>query len=152
MPISIKLKKPLLLGIAALCGLALVIQFIPYGRSHANSAVVKEPPWDSVQTRRLAKRACFDCHSYETQWPAYSSIAPASWMIASDVEQGREELNFSDWRGGNRDGEKPGAVKNEIEEGDMPPLTYRLAHVEARLSPVEKRQLSEGWERTLVGR
>ena len=31
-----------------------------------NPPVVKEPAWDSPQTRQLAQRACFDCHSNQT--------------------------------------------------------------------------------------
>ena len=41
--------------------------------------------------------ACYDCHSDETRWPWYSRIAPMSWLIASDVRDGREHLNLSDW-------------------------------------------------------
>ncbi len=41
------------------------IQLIPVQR--ANPAVVKEPNWDSPETRALAVRACFDCHSNETK-------------------------------------------------------------------------------------
>jgi len=45
----------------------------------------------------LLRRACYDCHSNETVWPWYSNVAPASWLIASDVEEGRSNLNFSEW-------------------------------------------------------
>ena len=51
--------------IALVC-LAL-IQLIPYGHDHVNPPVIKEPAWDSPSTRVLAKRACFDCHSNETE-------------------------------------------------------------------------------------
>ena len=133
----------------ALCALGLLIQLIPYGRKHANPRVVKEPPWDSPATRALAKRACFNCHSYETEWPFYASIAPASWMVTSDVTEGREMLNFSDWQGGSRPGENAKAVQDEIEEGEMPPIMYRLAHADARLNADEQKRLIEGWRRTV---
>ena len=57
--------------------LFLTIQLIPVERG--NPPVVREPKWDSVQTRAYAKRACFDCHSNETQWPWYAYLAPLSW-------------------------------------------------------------------------
>lgn len=47
----------------------LSIQFVPYGRSHTNPPVRQEPAWNAAETRALAKRACFDCHSNETQYP-----------------------------------------------------------------------------------
>ena len=79
--------------------LALVaIQFVPYGRNHLNPPIGAEPTWDSPETRALAKRACFDCHSNETEWPAYSRLAPASWLIHRDVAEGRAVLNFSEWQ------------------------------------------------------
>ena len=65
-----------LLAILAVVALALLIQLVPYGRAHTNPPVVAEPNWDSPQTRELAVRACFDCHSNETTWPWYSNIAP----------------------------------------------------------------------------
>ncbi|HSR74031.1 MAG TPA: heme-binding domain-containing protein, partial [Sulfurovum sp.] len=69
------------------------IQFIPYGKDHVNPQVIAEPEWDSKQTRDLFVRACADCHSNETKWPWYSNIAPLSWLIQYDVEEGREHFN-----------------------------------------------------------
>ena len=78
-------------------GTLLAIQLVPYGREHANPPVTGEPTWDAPETRTLAKQACFDCHSNETEWPAYASIAPASWLVQRDVNEGRAVLNFSEW-------------------------------------------------------
>jgi hypothetical protein len=52
---------------AGVAGLLLLIQRVPYGRDHSNPAVGSEPAWDSAQTRALAERACFACHSNETK-------------------------------------------------------------------------------------
>ncbi len=78
-------------------GLFLLIQAVPYGRNHANSPNRTEPTWDSPTTRQLAVRACYDCHSNETIWPWYSNVAPVSWLVQRDVEEGRDEVNFSEW-------------------------------------------------------
>jgi mono/diheme cytochrome c family protein len=59
----------------------LVIQLLPLGKQHTNPPVLQEPAWDSQQTRQLAQRACFDCHSNETVWPWYGTVAPVSWLI-----------------------------------------------------------------------
>ena len=79
--------------------LLIVIQFIPVDRT--NPPAVREPKWDSPQTRAFAVRACFDCHSNETKWPAYSYVAPISWLVADDVKDGRKHFNMSDWKPGN---------------------------------------------------
>lgn len=73
-------------------------QFVPYGRDRVNPPVVAEPAWDSAETRTLARQACFDCHSNETEWPVYASVAPVSWLIEHDISKGRAALNFSEWR------------------------------------------------------
>jgi len=125
-----------------------LIQAVPYGRHPSNPPVLKEPAWDSAATRALAKRACFDCHSHETSWPRYSLFAPISWLVQWDVNQGRKELNFSDWRNGGREAERPDKIREEIAEGGMPPLPYRMAHPEARLKDAEKKQLIEGLSQT----
>jgi hypothetical protein len=122
----------------------LAIQLVPYGRDHTNPPVIKEPNWDSEQTRALAKRVCFDCHSHETVWPWYSNIAPMSWLIQHDVDEGRSKMNFSDW--GTRKDEREGA--NRIQEGKMPDWKYPLLHPEAQLTEEEKQLLIRGLNAT----
>lgn len=125
---------------------AIAIQFVPYGRDHNNPPATAEPLWDSPSTRELAKQACFDCHSNETEWPAYASVAPVSWLIQRDVAQGRAVLNFSEWQ---RPQEKAGDAVEEVRELEMPPVAYRLMHSQARLGPVSRHRLVEGLARTL---
>jgi Haem-binding domain len=122
----------------------IAIQFVPYGRDHSNPPVTGEPQWDSAMTRRLAVKTCFSCHSNETEWPWYSNIAPMSWLVQKDVDEGRDELNFSEW-----DEDQDGDDSAEtVVDGEMPPLRYVLAHPTARLSDEEKRALIAGLERT----
>jgi hypothetical protein len=120
---------------------------IPYGKDHNNPSIVSEPNWDSQQTRDLAKRACFDCHSNETIWPWYSNIAPISWLIYRDVADGRRKFNFSDWK--NIRLREPGEIASAITEGEMPPLQYLLIHSSARLSATWKTQLTNGLLKTI---
>ncbi len=47
--------------------------------------------------KAILDRSCRDCHSYETQWPWYSHVAPAKWMISRDVHKARSIMNFSEW-------------------------------------------------------
>lgn len=133
------------IGIALLV-LFLLIQLVPYGRNHTNPPVIQEPNWDSTQTRDLAARACFDCHSNETKWLWYHNIAPISWGVQHDVDEGREYLNFSEW---NREQEELDEIPEVIREGEMPLKQYLLAHPEARLSDAEREQLIQGLVATL---
>jgi len=127
--------------------IALVLsQFVPL--SHTNPPVTREVRWDSPQTRALAQRACFDCHSNVTTWPWYSRITPSSFLVVSDVEDGRRRLNFSEW-------DKPQRativdVEHDIQDGDMPAWQYLPMHPGARLSPAEQSQLIDGLRKTFA--
>jgi hypothetical protein len=120
----------------ALGGLAVLglLQLVPYGWWHENPPVVADAPWPDEASARLARDACYDCHSNETEWPVYSYVAPMSWLVRRDVEAGRDELNFSRWD--EDDGEADDAAES-ILEGEMPPRQYELLHPDARLSDEE---------------
>jgi hypothetical protein len=144
-------KKILLYGGMTILALIVIVQLIPFGRNHTNPPAVKEPNWDSPQTRALAVRACFDCHSNETNWKWYTNIAPFSWLIQHDVDEGRQHLNYSEWgmaRGEGEDerGEEAEEVSELLMGGEMPPSQYLLLHPEARLTPEEKQALAQGLE------
>ena len=132
-------------GLAALLGGLLVIQLVPYGREHDNPPVVAEPSWNSAKTRELTVRACFDCHSNETVWPWYSNVAPMSWLVQRDVDEGREELNFAEW---NRPQEGEESAET-VRDGSMPPRSYLLTHPDARLTETELAALADGLVATL---
>jgi Haem-binding domain len=119
----------------------LLIQVVPYGRNHSNPPVTGTPSWASPRTRELAQRACFDCHSHETRWPWYASIAPVSWRIQHDVDEGRSHLDFSAFDHPQQDARD---AAEEVEKGDMPPFDYRWMHAEARLTDEERTELVRG--------
>ena len=129
-----------------LLGTFLAIQLVPYGRDHTNPPVTGEPTWDAPETRALAEQACFDCHSNETRWPAYASIAPASWLVQHDVNEGRAVLNFSEWL---RPQEEAKEASETILEGEMPPAAYTLDHAHARLNAADRDRLAQGLAKTL---
>jgi mono/diheme cytochrome c family protein len=131
----------------AVVALTAILQLVPYGRSQANPPPVAEPPWDSPRTRALAQRACFDCHSNETRWPAYGRLAPVSWLLQHDVSEGREELNFSEWH---RPQHEATNAAEAVREHEMPPLAYRLMHSGARLNAEERDALARGLLATLA--
>jgi hypothetical protein len=134
-------KKIILIIIVAGIALFGLIQLVPYGRNHTNPPVVQEIQWDSPETRALAQRACFDCHSNETVWPWYSNIAPASWLLAMDTSEARDHMNFSDWGSRPRSADE---IARELNRRNMPPGRYLALHPEARLSDAEIAQLVAG--------
>jgi len=140
-----KLVTIFLIFVASLVVLFLLIQLVPYGRDHQNPAVIQEPVWPNPETRLLAQRACFDCHSNETVWPWYTNVAPVSWLIQRDVEEGREHLNFSEWNRGYEEAEE---ASETVLEGEMPPRIYLPLHPAAKLTEAEKQALATGLRQT----
>ncbi|TLN04033.1 cytochrome C [bacterium] len=136
-----------MMWLAILLAAFLLIQLIPYGRSHNNPAVISEPQWQDATTKDLVTRACYDCHSNESVWPWYSNVAPVSWLIQHDVDEGRQKLNFSEW--GTRKMEVDEIIE-VVREGEMPPLQFTIIHADARLSDTEKEQLISGLTASLA--
>jgi hypothetical protein len=126
--------------------LVVAIQFIPVETT--NPPVEGDIP-TSPAVKAVLRRACYDCHSHETVWPWYSHLAPISWPLVRDVQEGRAELNFSMWHRYST----PQQVKKlqeswkEVSEGEMPPWYYLPVHRDGRLSD-DDRTLLEQWART----
>jgi len=91
----------------------------------------------------VLRRSCYDCHSNETRWPLYAYLAPVSWLVAHDVNEGREALNFSEWQSLSSAARTHAREETweEVEEGDMPLGIYLLLHPSARVKDSEKERL-----------
>jgi len=137
------MRKTLEIFGVALLVILVGIQFIPVNRT--NPPVTREIKWNAPETKALAQRACFACHSNETVWPAYSYIAPLSLRVADHVEEGRGALNFSTWDQPNADFDE---VRENIERGEMPLKDFLLLHPEGRLTAAETQQLIDGLKLT----
>ena len=143
------MKTLLLRVVAVVVGLFVLAQLVPYGRDHANPPVTGEPAWDSPRTEALFARACADCHSHETEWPWYATLAPVSWLVAHDVEEGREHFNVSAWgTQAHNEGEEAAEM---VETGEMPLAIYLPLHPEARLGEAERAALIAGLRATFGG-
>jgi hypothetical protein len=135
-------------GALILATLLLGIQFVRPARTNpsiderlrvqANTQIA--PPLGAI-----LERACNDCHSSETKWPWYSEIAPVSWYLIRDVNEGRRRVSFSDW--GNyppaRAARKLEEICREIEKREMPPTLYVLFHPGAELSDRDRQMLCD---------
>ncbi len=93
----------------------------------------------------IFKNACYDCHSNQTTWPWYSSIAPASWIINDHVKHGRKALDFTSWESYSQE-EKMKKLKEIYRTvyASMPLTSYISMHKEAELSK-EQRELIRTW-------
>lgn len=137
------MRKILLRSIMGLVVGFVVLQCIPVARQ--NPPVESDIP-TAPEVKAVLRRACYDCHSYETVWPWYSRIAPIAWVVERDVRKGQQKLNFSTW---NRYSTKQQVKKlreswKEVAQQQMPPWLYTTPHPQARLS-AEDRLLLRTW-------
>ena len=116
----------------------------PKREIHANLTV------DSA-VASVFQRSCNDCHSHRTVWPWYSHVTPVSWLLVSDVNQGRKALNFSEWATYRPEEQQKqlSEICKEVSEGEMPGLSYTLMHRHAKLSTDDVTTIC-GWTRTSV--
>lgn len=129
--------------------LFVAIQFVPYGKNHSNPESVAEPNWDSQQTKATFMTLCGDCHSHGTTWPGYSKVAPVSWLVQHDVDEGREHFNVSMW--GVQEKNEGNDAAHEYGTGEMPPWIYTLPRPQTKLSQGEKDQFIAGLKATFNG-
>ena len=93
----------------------------------------------------ILQRSCQDCHSHKTVWPWYSQVAPVSWLLTSDVNDGRRHLNLSDWASydSTRAAKKLDGMCDEVEQSDMPLWFYIPLHSNSKLSDNDKKVLCD---------
>lgn len=91
----------------------------------------------------ILDKACNDCHSNNTVYPWYANVQPVAWWLDNHVQEGKQELNFSEF--GNyslaRQYHKLEEVKEMIDEGEMPLGSYTIIHRDAKLTNEEKHAL-----------
>lgn len=129
-------------------GLLLLAQFLRPGQTNPTSdpsLSVKNYKGIPPEVAARIESACFDCHSNETRWPWYSRITPVNYLIASDVNEGRRRINFSEWGK-----QKPGRLMSRLEDiynqvyhREMPLSKYVLLHPNAALSDADIKMICD---------
>ena len=123
-------------------------QFFPVDRTN--------PPVDPSKTifaagivppnvQPIVQRSCADCHSDETHWPWYSHVAPASWLVASDVHGARGKMDLSQWAAytDRQKQDRLDGICEMVSSGDMPPSQYTLIHRNAVLTQQDRDTLCQ---------
>ncbi len=134
------------LGVAALVAGA---QLIPVARSNPSiqpTNVIYATQAVPAEVRSIFDGSCKNCHSNQTAWPWYSYVAPFSWIVARDVNQGRSHLNFSEWGTypQKKREQKLEDICEQLANGDMPDGKYLLIHRQAKLTQ-EQREAVCDW-------
>ena len=93
----------------------------------------------------ILENSCYDCHSNNTNYPWYSQVQPIRLIMDHHVEEGKEELNFSEFANYSerRKRNKMRAISEQIEKSKMPLPSYLWLHSDANLSNEEKKILMD---------
>ncbi len=137
-------RRRVILGVVGVVVVGFIILQLVPGFARTNPPVLNQIQWSSPETEQLMRTACYDCHTNETVWPWYSQIAPMSWLVVHDVNEGRQRLNFSDGTGEINARE----LIEQIDRGTMPPAIYTTMHPEANLTADQKATLIAGIQAT----
>jgi hypothetical protein len=141
--------KRSILAVSIVGGLAITVSALVHPFGHAKSVFSAEPLLAGSSADpavlRIIERSCQSCHSERTDWPWYSYIAPAGWMIENDVSRGRQHLNLSHWEdyGSHQQSALLSKMAAAIRNRQMPPDRYTLLHPAAKLSNAEIAQIDQ---------
>lgn len=144
------MKKILIVVLVAF----VIIQFFPIDKTNAplnpgmDFLKIKNTP---PKVAKLINNSCYDCHSDETKYPWYASIAPASWWLKSHIDEGRKHLNFSIFATyePKRQIHKMEEAIEMIEKHEMPLDSYYLGHQDAKLTDAERQELIDYLKREI---
>ena len=138
------IKRILVVGLLALVG----IQFIPADVNHQNGI----PPTDIRFTYDVPEKiietieiSCYDCHSNNTNYPWYSHIQPIRFFLDNHVEEGKEELNFNEFKtySDRKKRNKLRSITEQIRENEMPLSSYTIIHNDAKLTKERASELTD---------
>lgn len=124
--------------IAGLC-VFLVLLGLQFFRPTIENPPVTGDFQATKEVKSILVRACYDCHSNQTDVRWYDKIQPVYWKVAEDVTEGRKGLNFSEWNKlapPDRKAKLWEAV-NQIEAGAMPIKSYQFVHTDSRVTKDE---------------
>lgn len=133
---NINIKK---IGIA-LFAILVLIQFIRperngnWEKSDNDISMAINVPSNVQQT---LETSCYDCHSNHTTYPWYTNIQPIGLWMQHHVDEGKEELNFSEFKTykPKRQKHKLEEIAEQVNEHEMPLSSYTLIHKNAVLTP-----------------
>ncbi|HJQ25355.1 MAG TPA: heme-binding domain-containing protein [Blastocatellia bacterium] len=134
-----------------------VIQFVRPAKTNPpvdDSATLSARLQVTPEVEAILNRSCIDCHSHKTVWPWYSHVAPVSWLLVHDVNEGRRHWNVSNWpTDPKRSARRLDELCEQVEKGEMPLAIYVTMHPTAKLSDTDKKTLCD-WakaERQRIG-
>ena len=136
-----KLKKKILIGLLIVL---VIIQFLRPSRNSGNAYGANDITHYtavSPEVKSVLEKSCYDCHSDHTDYPWYTNIQPVGWWMTRHVNQGKQEVNFSQFNSYRikRKLRKFHEISEQVDENEMPLNSYLWIHHDAKLNEAEKK-------------
>ncbi len=130
------------------------IQFIPSKLNQSDEVVVTDITNVHKTPAKIVSKlqtSCYDCHSNNTIYPWYSKIQPIRLLMDKHVSDAKKDLNFSEFGtySKRKQKNKLRSILSEIEKNKMPLSSYTIMHKNAKLSALEKKDLTE-WLKQII--
>jgi hypothetical protein len=130
----------------SLLTLLIIIQFIRPDRNSGNAASsndITHFTTVSPEVKSILEVSCYDCHSDHTEYPWYTNIQPVGWWMNDHVEEGKREINFSQFNSYRikRKMRKFHEIAEQVEEKEMPLNSYLWIHKNAKLTASQAKLL-----------
>jgi hypothetical protein len=92
---------------------------------------------------KVFEKSCYDCHSNNSAYPWYTNIQPIGLWMQQHIDEGKDELNFSEFKSYSikRQLKKMKEIRNEINEDEMPLSSYLIIHRDANLNNEQKKNI-----------
>jgi hypothetical protein len=92
---------------------------------------------------KLLEKSCYDCHSNHSEYPWYTNIQPLGMWIQNHINEGKSELNFSEFKtySAKKQTHKLKEILHEVEDDEMPLTSYLIIHRDAKLSTADKERI-----------
>lgn len=141
-----KRRKPLALFLLAML---IVIQFFrPAKNLSLNTDTnndISKTYHVPIDVQKILQTSCYDCHSNNTKYPWYSTIQPVGWWLANHIQEGKKELNFSEFESYRvrRQYKKLEEIIDQVKDDEMPLSSYTLIHRNAILTKDQKLRIAD---------
>ena len=145
-------KKKILIAIISLL---VLIQFVRPERNIGVADTANDITHSvtvSPEVKNILEKSCYDCHSNHTEYPWYANVQPIAGWLANHVDEGKDELNFSEFDTFKlkRKIKKLKKVVDEVKKDGMPLNSYLIIHKNAALSQEQKNILIKWAEESML--
>tara|TARA_B100001248_G_scaffold227481_1_gene185940 strand:- start:5127 stop:5621 length:495 start_codon:yes stop_codon:yes gene_type:complete len=119
-----------------------------------STAILKEINAEYIRDiKPVFKNKCLDCHGTVSKKPWYYVMPGVRQLIDHDIEEAKEHMDMTNdfpFGGHGSPEEDLSELKKTIEDGEMPPIQYKLMHWSSSITDQEKNIINKWINKSLI--